>query len=227
MSDTFLKQRNALTSFLRGKSYFDAIRALRLLELHCFKRKPDGTVLQFRKDNVTPELSHMVRMALSVTTLRDLLDEEGTIICALLHDLAEDHGVSKQELANMFGEERAQSVWLATKKFRGENMYAADGGPSSVFYDAIAGDQRTSIVKGVDRYDNFSSMLEVFSHEKKIEYLVEGEDYFLPMLKAASFNFPEQYAAYANIRAHLKDQIAMIKQYLKLEGKLLAAGLTA
>lgn len=209
MSDTFKKQRIALRNFLHGRNYFDALIALNIAEK--YHNQPG----QFRKDDVTPEFHHQVRIALAVTTKCDLIDPEGTIICALLHDTSEDYGVSNAEFVKTFGYERAWSIELTTKKFRGKVKDKLE------FFRDLEGDCRASIVKGIDRYENINSMIGVFDLEKQTNYIAEGNNHFLPMLDAADSNFPQQHASYMGIRSQLKDQIILIASHIKIESEVI------
>jgi (p)ppGpp synthase/HD superfamily hydrolase len=215
MTETLKKQRIALRNYLHGRGFNGALRALNMAEKYHFKRTDTGEVLQFRKDLETPEFHHQVRIALTVTTFCDLIDLEGTIITGLLHDTSEDYGVSREELTKQFGHDISNSIWLTTKKFRGEVKNKDE------FFRDLREDFRASIVKGVDRYENFQSMIGVFNLPKQNSYISEGEDYFLPMLDDADSNFPEQHASYMSIRHRLKDQIAIIKSHILIEGEVI------
>jgi hypothetical protein len=68
-----------------------------------------------------------------------------------------------------------------------------------------------SIVKGADRVHNVNSMVGVFTKEKQARYAGEVEKYFLPMLKQARKNFPEQLDAYFNIMHMLRSQVNLLK----------------
>lgn len=69
-------------------------------------------------------------------------------------------------------------------------------------YDPIA-----SLAKGIDRMHNHQSMHGVFSAEKQKSCIEETETYILPMLHVARNQFPQQEAAYQNIKHVLQTQI--------------------
>jgi (p)ppGpp synthase/HD superfamily hydrolase len=192
----FTKRRIALTHFLAGRGYTTALKAMAFAE-----RFHQGV----RKDKVTPEFQHLLEVALHVVTLRDLKDEEGTIAAALLHDVQEDYGVPEEELTGLFGKEIALSVGRLNKFANGVEK------SKEAYFLAIANDHRASIAKGCDRVHNFQSMPKVFSLEKQKSYLQEGVERFMPMLKLAAQQFPEQFLAYQNIRHHMKSQISLIQ----------------
>ena len=191
----YSKLKIALIHYLAGRNYFKSLKALAFAEKH-----HQG----FRKDGKTPEFQHLIEVALHATTLRDLINEEETITSALLHDVREDYGVSHDEITDLFGPsvsdavERLSKITNEVKKT--PNFYFAELTASPI----------ASIVKGCDRAHNFQSMPKVFSKEKQLNYLKEGEELFMPMLKEAAKKFPEQWLAYQNIRHHLKAQMALI-----------------
>jgi len=58
-------------------------------------------------------------------------------------------------------------------------------------------------------------MVGVFTLEKQSSYIDEVEKYFLPMLKQARKNFPEQVDAYLNVETMLNQQVSDIRNFLK------------
>jgi hypothetical protein len=190
----------SLKHYLRGRKYFTALKALAFArQYHVGKRK----------DGVTPEFQHQLAIALYVTTLKDVIDEEKAITAALLHDVMEDYDVGYEEIEARFGSEMAKIVWLLTKEHRGVKK------DPKLYFDEIADNPIASLVKGADRIHNVQSMVGVFSIEKQKEYIDEVELYFLPMLKRAGANFPEQTAAYYNIQHMLKSQLELLKAHLR------------
>lgn|GEM_PF-878653 len=161
-----------------------------------------------RRDGLTPEFQHQVEIALHLTTLKDLPDEEQTLIVALLHDVVEDYDVAPEEIARRFGPDVSRRVWLLTKVYRGEKK------DPDAYFDAIARDPIASLVKGADRVHNLQSMVGVFSLDKQREYADEAEFRFLPMLKDAERRFPQHGAAYRSLRHMLKSQLALIRASL-------------
>lgn len=201
-NNRYQKLSIALQHYLYGAKYHDALKAFELAKkIHC----------GLRKDGITPEFQHQIEIALFVITLRDLEDEEGTIICALLHDILEDYpAVTIQQLENLIGVERTKSVIYISKYVNGKQRY----NDISEYFGFISEDVRASIVKGCDRVHNLRSMNGVFTLVKQESYLYETEAHFLPMLKSAAGMYPMQYLAYMNIRTMLKTQLEMIKAVL-------------
>lgn len=118
----------ALKYYLIGKGYNLALEALRFAKL-----KHDGK----RKDGVTPEVQHQIEIALYLTTLKGIREEENTIIVALLHDIIEDTDTSREAIEARFGKSIADSVWAISKKVNGVEKYPHDGG-ILVYYEDCA-----------------------------------------------------------------------------------------
>jgi len=198
MTSNFDKLYIALKFRLKGMEFYDALRALELAkDIH------DG----FRKDGKTPEFQHQLEIALYIMTLKDVQDLEGSIICALLHDTDEDypHLLSIGVLM-AFGEPRMLAIHMLNKH-RHDNY--------DQYFSSLAGNMLASLVKGVDRINNFQSMNRgKFTISKQIKYADEVVVYFLPMLKKARKNFPKQMDAYYNIENMLKSQHELIMLFI-------------
>jgi len=200
----FEKLSIALKYYLRGRGYTRALEALRFS-----KKKHDG----LRKDKVTPEVQHQIEIALYITTLKDVRNEEVAICVALLHDVIEDTDTGFDEILNRFGPEVAKSVWLISKKVNGKPKYAAELADNS-YYKDCADDVHASLVKGCDRIHNINSMGGVFDKEKQLRYVAEVEEHFLPMIRKAEGLFPDQLAAYLNVKHMLKSQMNLVRNGL-------------
>jgi (p)ppGpp synthase/HD superfamily hydrolase len=194
--DRYQKLFIALRYYLLGKEYYSALKALDYGQTH-------HTGL--RKDGKTKEFQHQVEIALFLTTLKNLKNEEVALTSALLHDVVEDYDVSPEEIKSMFGSEVSEIVWLLTKKYKNQEK------EKKQYFEDLAKNPIASIVKGSDRIHNVQSMVGVFSTEKQKSYIKEVEDMFLPMIKRAKYFCPEQSAAYFNIEHMLKSQIELIK----------------
>ncbi len=190
------KLRSAMRYFLQGRNYHTALKAMTFAETY-----HNGT----RKDNVTPEFDHQVRIAHFVRTLPDLIYPEDTLTVVFLHDVPEDYDVEHEEISTKFGIQVSKSTELVTKVYKG--MYKNHG----IYFDEISRDAIASIVKGADRVHNLQSMIGVFDTKKQQKYIQEVKDFFLPMLKEARRNFPEQEAAYENIKHMLVSQVELIE----------------
>lgn len=199
------KREIACRYWLLGRGYYNAARSMAYN-----KKLFAGT----RKDGITPEFDHHVCQVQYVRTLPDLLFPEETICTIFFHDTPEDKGISPEEIARMFPKDQEFSkrvsdpVWRMTKKWRGEKRC------EKALFEEMARCPISSIAKGCDRIHNVQTMVGVFTFEKQRAYLEEVDRLFLPMLKEAECNFPEQEAAYKNIRTVLRNQSALIRAFL-------------
>lgn len=209
MIETAKKREIACRYWMLGKGFVRAVRSM------AYNQKLfTGT----RKDGITPEFDHHVCQAQYLRTLPDLLFPEETFCTVFFHDTPEDRGVSPEEIFKLFPEDPvfgrrvSDAVWRMTKKWRGEKRC------EKALFDEMAKCPIASIAKGCDRIHNVQTMVGVFTADKQRAYLEEVDTLFLPMLKEAARNFPEQEAAYQNIRTHLKGQAAMLRAFLNLQG---------
>ncbi len=158
-----------------------------------------------RKDGVTPEFNHQLSIAQQARgMLKGLSDPATTLATIFLHDTSEDYDIGIEELESLFGSKVANCVKLVTKKFRGKEI------PVDTYFSQIANDPVASIVKGLDRINNIQTMIGVFSLEKQKKYIDEVNNHFLPMLKIARRNFPEQEGIYMSIKQMLISQCSLI-----------------
>lgn len=187
------KLRVALYYYLLGRGYTTAMKAFNYAA-----RWHQG----LRKDNMTPEFQHQVEIALYLSTLKGVINEERVLSIALLHDLLEDKmDVTQEVLEKEFGGSIAQDCEYLNKKEKSSDMY----------FRWISAGKDISLVKGADRVHNMNSMKGVFSPAKQKEYTAEVETYFLPMLKRARKAHPEQLQAYTNIEYMLRSQINLLR----------------
>lgn len=189
----FEKDKAALKFYCLGKGYSETLKVM------AFAAKFHTG---YRKDNITPEFHHQVRIAFSIINLRGIVNEERCLSLALAHDTAEDYNVSFAELAEKFGTSFAREVILLDK-----NQH----GTEKLCMLAISNDENCSIVKGADNIDNVQSMHGAFTPAKISSYMARTEDKILPMLKQAAVNFPAQYLAYSSMRYRLKAQLELYR----------------
>ncbi len=198
----FEKDRTALKYYMIGRGYVKALKAMGFAEkIH----------RGFRKDGYTPEFYHQVGIALAITELKGLINEERCLVVAFLHDVMEPpYNVARQVIVAEFGEEEADSVWRTTKKHEDLVKHTDD------YLNEMAGDPCSSIVKGRDRNNNLQSMLGVFNVPKMKSYINDARNIFLPMLKTASKLFPEQHQAYQTISNNMKQQCHLLEAYIQM-----------
>jgi len=198
----FDKLRISLRYLLQGSAERDAAY---LVPLRAFEFA-STTHLGTRKDGKTPEFMHQLEVALYTRTLsRNLQFPAESIATALLHDIVEDYGVTIADIESQFNDTVASAVQRMTKEENGIRRSDED------YFDKIAACPIASIVKGSDRINNQQTMIGVFRMEKQQEYISESEKFILPMLKLARRRFPQQEAAYENIKLMLRSQIQMLR----------------
>lgn len=186
-----------------NKSFFTPLDALEYgMSIHTGKRK----------NGQDPEFLHQIQIAHYLRTLHsNLRYPADTFTVIALHDTPEDYAIDFDYLEDRFGKRPIHSVRLVTKKYRG---IALDT-DKRAFFGAMAEDAIASAVKGGDRINNMGSMAGVFSVEKQELYCDEVRDLFLPMLKTARRNFPDQEPIYENIKMVLNTQLTMVEAMLK------------
>lgn len=139
------------------------------------KEKHEG---QFRKSG-EPYFIHLVNVAYILATLRV---GPSTIAAGLLHDVVEDCGISKSELAEAFNEEIATLVESVTKigalKFKDEKEYLAEN--HRKIFIAMAKDVRVILIKLVDRLHNMRT-LQYQSEEKQKKIASETLEVYAPI----------------------------------------------
>jgi (p)ppGpp synthase/HD superfamily hydrolase len=204
----FDKMRTAMRYWLHGKGYHNAVRAME----YAYKHHTG-----IRKDGITPEFHHQVSIASYLRTLPGLKYQEEVLAVAFLHDIVEDYGVNLKVISAEFGEEITKSVKILTKKSMTETEnFELD---VEVYFDKMSDCPIASVVKGGDRIHNFQTMIDVFTVQKKQDYISECETYILPMLKEARRRFPEQEPAYENIKLVLMSQIELVNVSLSAMGE--------
>jgi (p)ppGpp synthase/HD superfamily hydrolase len=188
----FEKMHIAMRYWLYGKEYYIAAKAMNFAAKYH---------VGFRKDNTTPEFHHQISIASYLRTLPGLMYEEEILTVSFLHDVVEDYKIDLKEITDNFGFSISKAVNILTKK---------SGIKELNYFRPMIECPVASIVKGGDRIHNFQTMNEVFSKDKKREYIEECENYILPMLKKARRKFPQQEPAYENIKLVLLSQIELL-----------------
>ncbi len=125
------------------------------------------------RDEGTPYITHPLRVALALVD--ELEIHSPKLICsALLHDVIEDTAITRDEIAEQFGGDIAEIVWLLSKF---EDTDLGD------YLDAIEAAAHTGapLVKLCDRLDNLRSLAHSPKIEKKRRYLYSTEHFYLPL----------------------------------------------
>lgn len=194
MNQDYNKMKIAIRYWLLGRGYHKAVKAMNFAEkIHCGKRK-DGS----------PEFSHQVSQANYLKTIIDsILFPEETFCVVFLHDTPEDYPETESQLEPMFGKMVADAAIRISKVRKGLRI------PDEIYYAEMSECPICSIDKGLDRNHNISSMLGGFTLEKRKEYVIETREKVIPLLKKGRRLFPEQDAAYENIKFSLEAQLVL------------------
>ena len=137
------------------------------------------------------------------------LDSDDIIATALLHDVCEDCGVMPDELP--VGERVKTAVVLLTK----DENYDSDSLECKVkYYSSIAENELAVIVKILDRCHNISGIAGGFTKERMLEYIVETENWFYPLIKKAKRDYPEYEHALFALEYHILSVIETIKHMI-------------
>jgi (p)ppGpp synthase/HD superfamily hydrolase len=186
-------------------SYNDCLRALNFAEkVH----------VGLRKDGKTLEFYHQLSiLGFLITQHANLEDPRSVYIAAILHDTPEDYPQYDAELTTMFPRDIANIKALS--KYRAGELI-----PYKVYFGEMETNPVTSVVKLVDRIHNLSSMVGVFTPEKKRKYVEEVTQWFLPMAKEARNNFPRQKDFYELAKSVLSMYVSSFTYFLdELEKK--------
>lgn len=193
----FDKLKTSLRYWLMGRDYTKAIKAMEFaMAYHTGTRK-----------NGDPEFIHQLSQVQYARTLeKQLIDPEGTFVTLFLHDVMEDYDVEFHVIDEIFGNDIAESVYLMSN-------CESDGTKKETerYYRLMADDPRASFGKASDRLHNLSTMIGVFKPEKQMRYCEQSHDLIIPMLKEARTKFPEQEAAYHNVKHILEIQMELIR----------------
>ena len=148
------------------------------------------------RDEGTPYIVHPLRVAISI--VEEMRIHSPTLVCAaLLHDVIEDSPTTREEIAQRFGGEVAEVVWLLTK---------FDDTSLEDYLRAIEDASQTGapIVKLCDRLDNLRHVFNSPKLEKKRRYLHTTERLYLPMAERASaYLYAELSLLLDRLREHI------------------------
>ncbi|HYE61176.1 MAG TPA: HD domain-containing protein [Phycisphaerales bacterium] len=109
---------------------------------------------QIRKDDKTPYVSHVFRVAMTVSQVFGCSDET-VLAAALLHDTIEDTTTDYDDLEERFGREVADTVAALTK-----NMALPEDEREDEYDARLArADWRARLIKLADTYDNYCDVV--------------------------------------------------------------------
>jgi (p)ppGpp synthase/HD superfamily hydrolase len=200
LEQDYTKQKIVIRAWLQGRGYFNALRAMDLAEKTHVGTRKDGS----------PEFSHQVSQALYAITLIDyFLYPEETLCVIFLHDIVEDYDVTEEEITILCGVMVAKAVIRISKVVNGVRI------PDEVYYKNMEDCPIVTIAKPIDRFHNVLSMLGGFKPEKQVSYTEETIKKVMPLLKFGRRRFPEQTAAYENIKLVLIVQLRLYNELNK------------
>lgn len=181
--------------------FFDAVTALEI----AIKYHND-----FRKDG-KPTIIHQLSIALfAYTLIAYYKDPVAIIVAALLHDTFEDYPESEEEIKKLLPDYFEYVYKLSKVRYGAKINY-------DIYFKTISECPICSIVKLIDRMHNLSTMQGAFKPEKQVQYVLECEKYFFPMLKKAKRKFLFQEMAYENIKSNLLIICSNIRSTLSKE----------
>ena len=134
---------------------------------------------QYRKqdlytDESIPYFMHPLMMACHAASLG--ISDDVILAAVLLHDTAEDTGITVEELP--FSEAvRAAVDCLTFVRFPDETRAEA----KKRYYERIKENPQACLVKLLDRCSNLSTMAGSFREDRMLEYIDEAETYILPL----------------------------------------------
>ncbi|HET8675324.1 MAG TPA: HD domain-containing protein [Blastocatellia bacterium] len=125
------------------------------------------------RDEGTPYILHPVRVAVSLVDELEIYSPR-LVSSALLHDVIEDSPITRRQIAELFGDDVAEIVWLLTK-FDDVSL------PAYLSAIEAASDTGAAIVKLCDRLDNLRFLAHSPRAEKKRRYIHTTEAFYLSM----------------------------------------------
>ena len=172
-----------LSSFFEGAEMIEALHALSFAS-----EKHNG---QFRDDGA-PYIVHPLRMACHAIDI--CVKDENIMSAILLHDVAEDCHVLFDELP--FNDRIKQIVRYVTIEYvAGEEKKET----KRRYFKNMIYLPEALIVKGLDRYDNMTTMAGL-GKERIIKNVKENEEFLLPLLREAEHRYPVEQRAFYLLR---------------------------
>lgn len=156
-----------------------------------------------------PYIIHPLLMACQAHALGIRDDTVLTVI--LLHDVCEDCGILPEDLP--FSEEVRTAVALLTKD---KNRFSELGKEKALeeYYGKISTNKTAMIVKCIDRCNNISDMALCFSPEKMRSYILETEEYIIPILDYIKEHYMEYNSAVYLLKYQMRSMMETQKVML-------------
>ena len=167
----------------RMEKYLPAEQVAQVMQAYEFAAKAHEGQQRYSGE---PYISHPVAVA---TILAELRLDAQTLMAALLHDVIEDTGVPKADIAAMFGEEVAELVDGVSKldkvEFRSRAEAQAESFRKMLF--AMVGDMRVILVKLADRTHNMRTLW-IMPPEKRRRIARETLEIYAPIANRLGMN---------------------------------------
>ena len=156
-----------------------------------------------------PYIIHPLLMACQAHALGIRDDTVLTVI--LLHDVCEDCGILPEDLP--FSEEVRTAVALLTKD---KKRFSELGKEKALeeYYEKIRTNKTAMIVKCIDRCNNISDMALCFSPEKMRRYILETEEYIIPILDYIKEHYMEYNSAVYLLKYQMRSMMETQKVML-------------
>lgn len=157
--------------------------------------------------NASPYIIHPLLMACQAHAYGI---KEDSVLCAiLLHDVAEDTGVTIDEFP--FSDEVKELVGVLTFSFC-DNMEKTQA--KKEYFKRISENPKACLIKLLDRCDNISTMAASFEKERLKRYITETEEYVLPLAKKLKDESPQYSEIAFLIKYHIISVIETIKNLI-------------
>ena len=156
-----------------------------------------------------PYIIHPLLMACQAHALG--IQDDTVLTVILLHDVCEDCGILPEDLP--FSEEVRTAVALLTKD---KNRFSELGKEKALeeYYGKIRTNKTAMIVKCIDRCNNISDMALCFSPEKMRSYILETEEYIIPILDYIKEHYMEYNSAVYLLKYQMRSMMETQKVML-------------
>lgn len=141
------------------------------------------------------------------------IDDDFIVASLILHDVVEDCGVSKNDLP-VCDEVREAVQLLSFFKPKDANEDEVESAKKE-YYEALSKNSISAICKIFDRCHNVSTMAGVFSKEKLKSYIIETENYVLPLIRTTKDYYPQYQAPLFVLKYHIVSVLDAIEGTIK------------
>lgn len=189
------KMYTYVNGFAMGRHLTDTLNALSFARrMHKEQKRKSGE----------PYITHPLTMACHALSIG--ITDDHIIAGVILHDVVEDCGARISDLP--VSDETKEIVKLMTF-VHPEGLTKTEA--LKLYYDGISSNGKASMVKILDRCNNVSTMSGVFSEEKLRNYILETEEFVLPLIRHTKEFYPE----YRDMLWILKYHIVSVLESLK------------